>query len=118
MTDHDRYIEAARAKYMGDSDIEVLDIDDVDVIDGAWISARIFVRDDELEPIPGPKPEDPPPWPVGTVVRDTKTGYRIVLTHPLLRSDAYEFVCEKAHGEKPHPDYSYICNKRWCRCRS
>ncbi len=32
--------------------------------------------------------------------------------------DAYEFVCEKAHGEKPHPDYSYICNERWCRCRS
>jgi hypothetical protein len=67
---------------------------------------------------PEPEAEDLPPWPIGTVVRDTKKGYRIVLTHPLLRSDAYEFVCEKAHGEKPHPDYSYICNERWCRCRS
>jgi hypothetical protein len=65
-----------------------------------------------------PKNEDLSPWPAGTVVRDTKTGYRIVLTHPLVRSDAYEFVCERAHGEKPHPDYSYICNERWCRCRS
>jgi hypothetical protein len=64
------------------------------------------------------KAEDLPPWPVGTVVRDMKTKYRIVLRHPLVRSDAYEFVCEKAHGEKPHPDYSYICNEPWCRCRS
>jgi hypothetical protein len=62
--------------------------------------------------------EDLPPWPVGTVVRDMKTKYRIVLRHPLVRSDAYEFVCEKAHGEKPDPDYSYICNEPWCRCRS
>jgi hypothetical protein len=48
------YLEAARAKYMGDSDIEVVDVDDTDAIDGAWVNARIFVRDDELEPVPGP----------------------------------------------------------------
>ncbi len=50
----DRYLEAARAKYMGDSDIEVVDVDDADVIDGAWVNARIFVRDDEVESAPGP----------------------------------------------------------------
>lgn len=70
------------------------------------------------KPVAEVNAEDLPPWPIGTVVRDTKTGYRIVLTHPLVRSDAYEFVCERAHGEKPHPDYSYICNADWCRCRS
>jgi hypothetical protein len=66
----------------------------------------------------GPEGNDLPPWPIGTVVRDVETGRRIVLTHPLLRSDAYEFVCEKAHGEKPYPDYSYLCNNRYCRCLS
>jgi hypothetical protein len=70
------------------------------------------------KPVAEVKTEDLQPWPVGTVVRDTKTKRRIVLRHPLVRSDAYEFVCEKAHGEKPHPDYSYICNEPWCRCRS
>jgi len=70
------------------------------------------------KPVAEVKAEDLPPWPVGTVVRDMKTKHRIVLRHPLVRSDAYEFVCEKAHGEKPHPDYSYICNEPWCRCRS
>jgi len=51
----DRYLEAARAKYMGDSDIEVVDVSDTDVIDGAWVNARIFVRDDEINPpVPGP----------------------------------------------------------------
>ena len=50
----DRYLEAARAKYMGDSNIEVVDVDDTDVIDGAWVKARIFVRDSEINPpVPG-----------------------------------------------------------------
>jgi hypothetical protein len=67
---------------------------------------------------PKPNPEDLPPWPIGTVVKDKATGYRYVLSRPLLQSDAYEFVCERAHEERPHPDYSYICNERYCRCRS
>jgi len=50
----DRYLEAARAKYMGDSGIEVVDVDDTDAVDGAWVNARIFVRDDEVESAPGP----------------------------------------------------------------
>jgi hypothetical protein len=48
------YIEAARAKYMGDSDIEVVDVDDTDVIGGAWVNARIFVRDVVGRAHPGP----------------------------------------------------------------
>jgi len=55
MTNHDRYIKAARAKFAGDEDVDVLDIiEDCDVIDGVWVKALIFVRDDELEPAPGP----------------------------------------------------------------
>ena len=55
MTDHDRYIKAARAKFAGDDDVDVLNIiEDGDVIDGVWVKALVFVRDDELEPVPGP----------------------------------------------------------------
>jgi len=65
---------------------------------------------------PKTEPEDLLPWPVGAVVREVKTGYRLILTEPLVPSDDFEFVCEKAHGEKPDPDYSYMCNNRYCRC--
>jgi len=55
MSDHDRYIKAARAKFAGDDDVDVLNIiEDSDVIDGVWVKALIFVRDDELESISGP----------------------------------------------------------------
>jgi hypothetical protein len=55
MIDYDRYIKAARAKFAGDEDVDVLDIiEDCDVIDGVWVKALIFVHDDELEPVPGP----------------------------------------------------------------
>jgi hypothetical protein len=54
MIDHDRYIKAARAKFAGDEDVDVLDIIEDNVNDGVWVKALIFVRDDELEPTPGP----------------------------------------------------------------
>ena len=59
MTDYSRYIQAARAKFAGDDDVAVCDDADVDTdVDpkepGAWVTARIFVHDDELEPVPGP----------------------------------------------------------------
>lgn len=56
MTDHDRYIQAARAKWGGDGDIciEDGDVDTVTDSEGAWVSARLLVRRDELEPAPGP----------------------------------------------------------------
>ena len=62
MTAHDRYIRAARAKFAGDPDICVWDGCDARTRlpdpsperRGTWVNARIFVHDDELEPIPGP----------------------------------------------------------------
>jgi hypothetical protein len=48
------YLEAARHKFEGDEDVEILEVGDTDVIDGAWVNARIFVGDHEVEPIPGP----------------------------------------------------------------
>ena len=59
MTDLNRYIQAARAKFAGDEDVAVYDDADVDTeVDsdepGAWVQALLFVRDDELEPVPGP----------------------------------------------------------------
>lgn len=58
MTDFDRYIQAARDKFAGDGDVVIYDDADVDTdveprSPGAWVSAQIFVRDDELEPTPG-----------------------------------------------------------------
>jgi hypothetical protein len=56
MINHDRYIKAARAKFEGDGDIcvEDGDVDTVTDSEGAWVNARIFVRDHEVEPTSGP----------------------------------------------------------------
>ena len=57
MTASNRYIEAAIAKWDGDADISI-NTDDSSVDsspnDGAWVSALLWVSDDELEPEPGP----------------------------------------------------------------
>jgi hypothetical protein len=81
MSDHDRYIRAARSKFGDDIYIQ----DDICVIDteptlrgpGAWISALVFVHSDELEPIPGPtydvwigEQEELGPAPGGTFLGD------------------------------------------------
>lgn len=52
----ERYIAAACRKFQGDTDVSIsLDAPvDTDTIGGAWVSALIFVADDELEPPPGP----------------------------------------------------------------
>jgi hypothetical protein len=82
--DHDRYIKAARAKFAGDEDVavdvDVLDIIEDSVNDGVWLKALIFVRDDELEPIPGPaydvwigEQEELGPAPGGTFLGDSWT---------------------------------------------
>lgn len=31
-------------------------------------------------------------------------------------TDGWEYVCEKAHSEEPHPDFSYTCFSQYCRC--
>lgn len=64
---------------------------------------------------PTPGPENPPPWPAGAVVREKATGCRYVLSRPLRRNDAYEFVCSLAHEDN---DYSYMCSSFYCRCKS
>lgn len=54
--DLNRYVQAARHKWEGDSDISVSE-DWTEVTptdDGAWITAAVFVHNDELEPKPGP----------------------------------------------------------------
>lgn len=57
MSNPDRYIQAAISKWGGDSDISIdTDSATVDTLpsDGAWVTALLWVGDDELEPEPGP----------------------------------------------------------------
>lgn len=57
MTSNDRYIQAAINKWGGDSDVSICtDPSRVDSSpsNGAWITAFLYVADDELEPEPGP----------------------------------------------------------------
>jgi hypothetical protein len=52
--DHDRYIKAAQGKFPGDNDVVIHNNADVEACDdvlGAWVNARVFVHDDELEPV-------------------------------------------------------------------
>ena len=54
----DPYVEAARNKLYGNvatlDDVDILDIVDASPNDGAWVTALIWVSDDELPPEPGP----------------------------------------------------------------
>lgn len=53
MTDNERYIQAAIAQWGGDPDVDITSVI-TPADDGAWVHALLFVRDDELEPKPGP----------------------------------------------------------------
>lgn len=53
MNTPDRYILAALRKWNGDSDIDITNIA-TPTDDGAWVTALLWVSDDELEPEPGP----------------------------------------------------------------
>lgn len=56
MTDSERYIQAARRKFSGDPDIAIYDnaIIDNSPNKGFWVSAQLWVNNDELESGPGP----------------------------------------------------------------
>ena len=50
-----RYAEAARQKYfLHDDKVQILEEIDTSVDGGAWVSALIWVSDEEVDPDPGP----------------------------------------------------------------
>lgn len=54
MTMANRYIEAAKRMFACNPDVDVLDIVDESPDDGAWVTALIWISDDEPEPSPAP----------------------------------------------------------------
>lgn len=81
----------------------------------AGMMSQLDQLGDEPPSIAAPVPRARQVW------RNPK-GRKVVLSRQVAEglrrdgADDWEYVCEKAHSEEPHPDFSYTCFSQYCRC--